>query len=80
MAFGGPSRYSGKSIKEVHWQLRLTDMHFSIVTGYLLSTVRELGSDPASINEVTNLMESLKKDVVSVNTSLYERLGGEHSI
>ena len=25
MAFGGPNRYTGKSIKEVHWKFRITD-------------------------------------------------------
>ena len=33
--------------------------------------MREIGTDPANINEITNLMECMKKEVVSVNTSLF---------
>lgn len=39
--------------------------------------MRDCSKDPLSMNEVGNLVEGLRKDIVTVKVPLVERIGGE---
>ena len=41
-ATGGPEKYTGKSMKEAHVGLNLTDQHWQIVCDTLVNTLKEL--------------------------------------
>ena len=68
VAFGGPNRYSGRDLRIAHAPLLkrgLVASHFDSVATHLRSTLEELGIDSASIQEVLNIVEGTRADVLS---------------
>ena len=68
MVFGGPSHYTGKSMREGHAHLvkrGLNDAHVDAVVEHLAETLRELGVSEADIGEVTKIAESARNDVLN---------------
>lgn len=68
MAFGGPSRYSGRDLRTAHAGLvtrGLGDAHFDAVAGHLTATLRELEVPGDLIDEVLALVATTRDDVLS---------------
>ena len=68
MVLGGPSHYTGKSMREGHAHLvarGLNDAHVDAVVEHLAETLRELGASEADIGEVTKIAESARNDVLN---------------
>ena len=65
MVFGGPSHYSGKDMRTGHAHLGLTDEHFDAVVENLGRTLKELGVSDADIQEVANIAEGTRADVLN---------------
>ncbi len=67
--FGGPTNYSGKSLRIAHQRLveeyGLKDSHFDSVVSHLRSTLRELKVAPETIKEVVALVETTRNDVLN---------------
>lgn len=67
MAFGGPSRYTGKDLRTAHAKLvtrGLSDDHFDATAAHLLATLEELGVEPAVRDEVMKVLDGMRKDVL----------------
>lgn len=64
-------------MKEAHAKLALNDTHFNLVKDHLIQSMRDCSRDPLSMNEVGNLVEGLRNDIVSVKLPLIERIGGD---
>lgn len=67
MAFGGPNKYSGKSLRASHAKLvkdGLDDSHFDAVVENLGSTLKELGVKGPRIAEIAKIAESVRADVL----------------
>ncbi|HHJ80671.1 MAG TPA: group 1 truncated hemoglobin [Candidatus Tenderia electrophaga] len=67
MAFGGPSSYSGKDMREGHAHLvakGLNDSHFDAVMENLGATLTELGVPGDLIAEAAAIAESTRNDVL----------------
>ena len=64
MAFGGPNTYKGRSMKDAHDQLGITDHHFGRVATHLVETLQWAGVKQNLIDEVVALVAPLKADVV----------------
>ena len=45
MVFSGPNNYNGKSMREAHKALNLTDAHFNTIIQHLANSLLELGVD-----------------------------------
>ncbi len=68
LAFGGPSKYSGKDMREGHKHLvarGLTDKHFDAVVENLGATLKELKVPDALIAQAAAIAESTRKDVLN---------------
>ena len=68
MAFGGPTRYTGKNMRDGHAHLvkqGLNDEHVDAVIENLEATLKELGVEDRLIEEVTKIAESVRDDVLS---------------
>lgn len=63
-AFGAPVTYTGRSLREAHQHMRLTELHFGAVAGHLVSTLQELNVPDELIREATQIVLSTKQDVV----------------
>jgi hemoglobin len=68
VAFGGPSRYSGRGMAAAHRRLvedmGLTDKHFDAVVGHLGATLVELGVPGEMVQEAAAIAESVRDAVL----------------
>lgn len=68
MVMGGPNHYTGKDMREGHKHLvekGLSDIHVDIVIEHLGSTLKELGAADADIQDVANLANSVRDDILN---------------
>jgi len=71
MVFGGPTRYTGLSMRRGHAHLverGLNDSHVDAVIENLGATLAELGVSGADIAEVAKIANSVRGDVLSRET------------
>lgn len=66
MAFGGPSHYTGKDMREAHKHMNLTEAHFTAVATHLSDTLKELNVPEELINEVMAIAASTHDDVLNL--------------
>ena len=67
LAFGGPSNYSGKDMRQGHAALvskGLNDTHFDAVVENLGATLKELNVPDELIAEAAKIAESTRNDVL----------------
>ncbi len=68
MAFGGPAHYTGKDLREGHKHLverGLNDSHVDAVLENLRETLEELDVAPELIQQVIDIAESARDDVLN---------------
>lgn len=68
-AFGGPNKYDGIGLRKAHKKLvqdkGLSDNHFDLVINHLASTLEELGVAKSDIQEVAEVANSVRGDVLN---------------
>ncbi len=64
MAVGGPNNYEGRSMKDAHDKLGITEPHFNKVAEHLVNTLKWAGVSDELVNEVIEIVGPLKKDIV----------------
>jgi len=62
-AFGAPTQYSGKQMKEAHSYMNLTEAHFNAVAVHLVDTLQELSVPQNLIEEVVVIAMTTKDDI-----------------
>ena len=65
-AFGGPQKYSGKSMKESHRGMRITQAEFSALAADLQATLEKHKVGKAEIDEIMKIAASTAVDIVEV--------------
>lgn len=67
-AFGGPAKYTGRSMREAHRRLveqhGLADEHFDAVAEIFITTLRDLGVSESLTKEAGHVVASVKDDVL----------------
>jgi hemoglobin len=61
---GGPCRYSGDSMKEVHAGHRISDAQFYRMVDTLRGILRERRVDQRSTNQLLRLLAPMKRDII----------------
>ena len=64
-AFGGPTPYTGRTLRKAHADLDLTESDFGAIAGHLQATLTELKIDKDLINEVMTVAASTKNAVLN---------------
>ena len=64
MVLGGPSNYSGRSLKEAHRHLKITVEDFLTVAELLEEALEEAGMEDQDIEMVIGIVASTKDDIV----------------
>ena len=64
-ALGGPTKYSGASMRAAHAKLAIEQLHFDLVATHLVETLRELGVSESIIQEVAAAVVPLSGQVVN---------------
>lgn len=66
---GGPNRYSGRSLRDAHRKLVLTqglnDEHFDAIAQLLKKTLEELGVGYGTIEEIMGALEGFRDDILN---------------
>lgn len=65
MALGGPNGYAGRSIKQAHQRLPITNDHFDRVARHLSESLAWAGVGPEEIRRVLAIVDPLRSDVVA---------------
>jgi hemoglobin len=63
---GGPWKYQGKNMKELHKDMPITNKHFEIVWGHLESAFLLLRVSGEHLEEIQEVIETLRKDIVQI--------------
>jgi hemoglobin len=80
-ATGGPGKYDGKSMKEIHKGMGITDAEFTAAVGHLKVALEKNGVKPADVEAMLKGVEGTRKEIVEESkpeaAKLWDRLGGE---
>ncbi|MFL5243071.1 MAG: group 1 truncated hemoglobin [Gemmataceae bacterium] len=87
---GGPLKYPGRTMKEVHKGMAITDEEFNASLVDLKKALESNGARSADAKELLDLVDSTRKDIVEGKQaapkppenakSLWDRLGGEANV
>ncbi len=77
-ATGGPLKYTGRSMKESHKGMKITEAEFGALAGHLVATLKKFKVPQAEIDELVGIVASTKGDIVE--KPLWDRLGGQKAV
>lgn len=63
-ALGGPEMFAGRDMATAHSHLKITGPAFDAVSEHLAITLRDIGVDPATIEQVTARIAPYKEQIV----------------
>mmetsp|Transcript_3124 Transcript_3124/g.2692 ORF Transcript_3124/g.2692 Transcript_3124/m.2692 type:complete len:122 (+) Transcript_3124:92-457(+) len=65
MAFGGPNKYSGNTLRKAHAKMAINDKHFDAVAGHLKAALEEHKVAEDIINDILAVVEGTRNDVLN---------------
>jgi hemoglobin len=77
-ATGGPLKYTGRSMKDSHKGMKITEAEFGALAGHLVATLKKYNVPKAEMDELVTIVASTKGDIVE--KPLWERLGGQPAV
>jgi hemoglobin len=84
MATGGPQKYEGRSMKEVHKGMEITEAEFKALAADLKAVLDEFKVPAKEQGELLSAVASTAPDIIEgkaeTKKTLYERLGGEAAV
>ena len=83
MALGGPSKYTGRTIKAAHQHLNITESDWGVFCGHFVNCLKEAGVAQEDIDTIVGIVGGLHDDVVKPANqppTLYEKYGGEGTV
>jgi hemoglobin len=87
MASGGPLKYTGRSMKEIHKGMGITDAEFDATAADLKKALEKNGAKPEDVDAVLKAVGGTRNDIVEgkkaaagAATTLWLRLGGEANV
>ena len=61
---GGPLKYTGKGMKEVHKGMKITDEEFNALGAVLIATLKKYKVPQSDIDELVKIVETTRADIV----------------
>ncbi|MBI3646375.1 MAG: PAS domain S-box protein [Acidobacteriales bacterium] len=68
-ALGGPARYKGPGMRELHAGLHIEQRHFDRVAQHLVASLKSLHVDDTAIDEIVALVQALAAEIVNTVSS-----------
>ncbi len=65
MVLGGPAAYTGRSLKDAHQPLKITEKDFFTVAGHLEEALEEGGLEDEDVSTVIGIVAGTKNDIVT---------------
>jgi hemoglobin len=66
-ALGGPVPYSGASMRDAHRGRGITQRHFDLVAGHLVTALGAAGVPDATVTQIAEAVTPLAREIVSRN-------------
>jgi hemoglobin len=63
---GGPCKYTGKSMKEAHTGMKITEEEFNALVGDLVKALDKFNVKPADKDELLKALGGMKGDIVGI--------------
>jgi hemoglobin len=76
MATGGPQQYTGRSMRESHKGMNITEQEWNAFCSDFRASLEKFKVGDREMGELTTIIVSLKAEIMG--TSLYDRLGGSY--
>lgn len=64
-AFGGPKKYSGRTLRESHKNMGLKEDHFNAIVNHLSSTLKDFKVSDDLIDQVVTVVGTTKDDILN---------------
>ena len=92
---GGPLKYTGRSMKDSHKGMKITEAEFGAIAGDLIATLKKFKVPQKEIDELVGIIATTKDDIVEKEEpkkelpkkeppvkekALWDRLGGEKAV
>lgn len=65
-AFGGTTKWTGRSLRAAHKKMSLSEMHFGAIAECLTATLKELGVGQDLIDECMAIVGTTHDDVLNL--------------
>lgn len=75
---GGPLKYTGRSMKDSHKGMKITEAEFTALAGHLVDTLKKYKVPQAEMDELVGIVAGTKADIVE--KPLWDRLGGQKAV
>jgi hemoglobin len=66
LVLGGPNKYEGKSLREAHAHMKLTDKEFNVIAELLSNALRKHGVSEEDITSVLKVVATTHDDVLNL--------------
>jgi truncated hemoglobin YjbI len=66
MGSGGPLVYTGRTIREIHQGMRITDAEFDAIAADFRTALGRSGADPADLNAALERVEAARSEIVEL--------------
>src|SRR5579871_5564810 len=76
---GGPEVYRGRDMRSAHANLQITQQHFDKVAGHLVDTLKSLGVDEETVEEIVVAVAPLAAEIVNFEEPKEQRMTGKTS-
>ena len=67
-ALGGPQRYKGPGMRELHARMPIEQRHFDRMTQHLVASLKAQRVGDSAINEIVAVLQSFARDIVNTQT------------
>jgi hemoglobin len=61
---GGPLKYTGRPMKELHAGMMISDAEFDALAGHLVATLKKYNVPQKEIDELVGIVAATRKDIV----------------
>lgn len=65
LVFGGPNKFNGRTLRNVHKNLDINDKHFDAVAGHLKTALEDHKISEDIIKEALDIVEGTRSDILN---------------
>ena len=66
LCLGGPNKYSGRSMRDAHSNMNITDLEFNLVAQYLSESLTNFGVSDEDVNNVLKVVATKHDEILNI--------------
>lgn len=68
-ALGGPDEFAGRSLREAHAGMQITDAAFDVMVTHLRAALEQIGVVAAAVTEIVTRVDAMREQIVEPSAS-----------